>query len=208
MSFLDYLDSYEKKFEKQVVAEQLKKVIEQKIVKENVVTPKKVIKIIKKHVVKNIKPVSEHINRAANILDGIEDCGGNPMMPSSSRFYDNTGLSSKQNINIESKGIASRANDLLSDLNDNSVVSIPKPLMNIPQMDIEMLKFVPKDMLTEEQRQQVQKVEHIENIQSQKVETPPELQAMIEQTKQMQNVFNQNIDTSEIPQELREYVNL
>ena len=213
MSFLTYLDDYEKKFEKKAFIEQPKQVVAQKVIKENVVKPKKVIKIIKKSIVTNVKSTNENINRAANILDGIEDYGGNPMMPSSSRYYDNTSFSSKQNINIESKSITSKANDLLSDDNSVGMGGLPQPLMNIPQMDIEMLKHVPTEMLTEEQKVQVQVQRsnfqpNVEKSEKQDNQVPSEIQQMMEHTKQMQNMFNQNIDTSDIPQELREYVNL
>jgi len=213
MSFLTYLDDYEKKIEKKAFIEQPKQVVAQKVIKENVVKPKKVIKIIKKSIVTNVKSTNENINRAANILDGIEDYGGNPMMPSSSRYYDNTSFSSKQNINIESKSITSKANDLLSDDNSVGMGGLPQPLMNIPQMDIEMLKHVPTEMLTEEQKVQVQVQRsnfqpNVEKSEKQDNQVPSEIQQMMEHTKQMQNMFNQNIDTSDIPQELREYVNL
>lgn len=199
--FLEYLDTYEKKFEKKVVVEQPVKVIQKQIVKENVVVqktvPKKIIKIVKKVVSK--KPVSEHINYATQLLDGIEeDVGYNPMAPSSTRFYDNTGLSSKQNINIkENKNITSRANDLLSE--DNSSGGMPQPLMDVPKMDEEMLKYVPKEMLTEEQKQQMNmnqpKVDNKQNI-----EVPPEIQKMMEETRRMQGMFT-NVDMSSIPPE-------
>lgn len=221
-SFLDYLDNFEKKFEcKNVIPEQHKPNTHVKnVVKENTAEPVKtkiikVIKIIHKpiyiregeplpsHIMKenksNIqKPKEERaVNRAANILDGIDDCGFDPGMPSSSRYYDNSPSSSNKNIK-ESSNILSKA---ASFMDDSSEVT-SQPLRDIPEMNIDMLKFVPKEMLSPEQIQKVQLVESQKVEPAKQEEIPPEIQQMMEETRRMQQMFSsQNIDMSEVSHE-------
>ncbi|MEM4261315.1 MAG: hypothetical protein QXG00_08780 [Candidatus Woesearchaeota archaeon] len=212
--FLDYLDGYEKKLNEKIITQPKSIQNEKKVVHESSkIQSKKVVNVIKKSVV--IKE-EDHINRANNILDGIDDYGFSPMVPTSTRFYDNTGLSSKLTLNKDqSKDVSDRANDILSEDCGGEYFNniLPQPLMNIPPVDPEMLKFVPPEMLNEQQKQQIQTVKNIQpkqiDNQSQKeVEIPPEIKKMMEETKQMQQMFatmNADMQMPELPPEFRNY---
>jgi hypothetical protein len=210
MSFLTYLDDFEKKFEAPKVIEQPKTItqtkVEKQVIKE-ITKPKKLVKIIKKPFVK------EHISKAASILDGIESCGSG-MLPLSSRFYDDE--KEEPNKLKESKNVANLANDLLDgdssgssySVNDNDPDlkvrgSLPAPLMNVPEVDLDILRYVPQEMLTEQQRFQVQMLQpktNENNSQPQKEpEIPPEIQRLMEDTQRLQAMC-MNVQMPQMPE--------
>jgi hypothetical protein len=208
-SFLNYLNDFEQKLSKkpEVQPVETPKPVAQltKPITENKVQPKKVVKLIKKPVVITKQPeklqVSETINKAANILEGINECSFTSGTPSSARFYDNTSPSAKQkNINTKLKDVANRANSILGESEDNSGISLTMPLMNVPKIDDEMLNYVPIELLNEHEKQKL-KMESIRK-KNQTIEMSPDMQIFSEETKKLQTMFG-NVDMTSIPEEFR-----
>lgn len=145
-------------------------------------------------------PMNE-VSRATAILDGIDDCGFDPGMPASSRYYNDEGVKPPQLSN--SKSILEGAANILGgddgDYSEGSSNGLPPVLMEIPKMDEEMLRNVPQEMLPAGYKQQVKQQEKIEKVaeENSKKEIPPELQKMMEDTKRMQQMFS-NVDMSNV----------
>jgi hypothetical protein len=220
MSFMDYLTMYEKKIEQSSMVRVMEKPIVQKrtIVKEQVEQPKQ--KVIIKRIIKTVKvpvyidratnqiieekeikkqPIKKEvdltkpISHAANILDEMVE-------GASFGYYHAPEVPQERTIpKAEAVNVRNRAADILG---GDDTSSFTQPM----QMNEDMLKYVPKEMLQRDgvrQPQPVRQQQQQQQSQQPNGSVPPELQKMMNEQYKFQNMFNSNVNMDEAMSEAK-----